>query len=169
MISLSLLPYVLCLAGFGILVTLSIIDLRTWLLPDKYNAILAIIGLAFHASTGFEIIPPSELIYGAALGAGTLYAVRFLGNHHYKQDTLGLGDVKLLGAAGCWLGMEGVVFAITIGACAGLIHGIGIALTRAVQTKSRPNLKRLMLPAGPGFCAGILIVSIWKFYPYFVH
>lgn len=165
---LTLLPIALCFAGFITLLTLSVIDLRTWLLPDKYNLTLALLGIAFHSSTQFRIFSPAELFYGAALGAGTLYAVRFLGNRHYKQDTLGLGDVKLLGAAGFWLGVEGVVFAITIGACAGLCHGIGIALTRAIQTKSRPNLKRLMLPAGPGFCVGILLVSIWKLYPYFV-
>lgn len=163
----EILPYLLCGAGFITLVTLSIIDLRVWLLPNWLNLLLGILGICFHITTKFDIFPPHELLYGALLGAGTLYTIRFFGNMYYKQDTLGLGDVKLLGAAGLWLGMEGVVMAMTVGAFAGLLHGIGVALTRAIQTKTKPNLARLMIPAGPGFCVGILISAIWKFYPYF--
>ena len=101
------------------------------------------------------------------MGAGTLMTIRFFGNMYYKQDTLGLGDVKLLAAAGLWLGVEGVVMAMTVGACAGLLHGIGFALVRAIKEKTKPDLHRLMIPAGPGFCVGIVIACIWKFLPYF--
>ena len=158
---------IICGAGLATLITLSIIDLRVWLLPNWLNLTLGILGVCFHITTQFALLPPPELIYGAVLGAGTLYTIRFFGNMYYKQDTLGLGDVKLLGAAGLWLGMEGVVIAMTVGAFAGLLHGIGVAATRAIQTKTKPNLARLMIPAGPGFCVGILISCIWKFYPYF--
>jgi leader peptidase (prepilin peptidase)/N-methyltransferase len=137
-----------------------------WLLPNWLNLTLAILGIAFHLSIEFKILEPQDLLYGAILGASTLYIIRFFGNMYYKQDTLGLGDVKLLGAAGFWLGVEGVVIAMTVGAFAGVIHGILYALTRAIKTKSKPDFHRLMIPAGPGFCAGILIACIWKFYPY---
>jgi leader peptidase (prepilin peptidase)/N-methyltransferase len=162
------LPYFIAALGTLTLITLSIIDLRVWLLPNWLNLILGLLGVVFHASVNFEILPPDQLIYGALLGSGMLMTIRFFGNMHYKQDTLGLGDVKLLGAAGLWLGLDGVVIAITIGAFAGLCHGIIVGLTRAIQTKTRPNFKRLMIPAGPGFCVGIFIACIWKFYPYFM-
>lgn len=160
------LPYLLCGAGILTLITLSIIDLRVWLLPNWLNLVLAVLGVGFHITTSFEILQPQDLVFGALLGSGTLYIIRFFGNMYYKQDTLGLGDVKLLGAAGCWLGPEGVVIAMTLGAFAGLLHGVGVALTRAVKEKTKPNLNRLMIPAGPGFCVGILAACIWKFYPY---
>jgi len=162
----EILPLIICAAGIITITTLSIIDLRVWLLPDWLNLILGLLGIAFHVSIGFTILAPEQLIYGAMLGAGTLYTIRFFGNMYYKQDTLGLGDVKLLGAAGLWLGMEGVIIAMTIGAFAGLLHGIGVGITRAIKEKAKPNLSRLMIPAGPGFCVGILIACIWKFYPY---
>lgn len=164
---LQLLPYLFALGGLATLVTLSIIDLRVWLLPDWLNLTLGILGLAFHASLQFSIFEPIQLLYGAFLGAGTLLTIRFFGNMYYKQDTLGLGDVKLLCAAGLWLGVEGVVMAMTLGAFAGLLHGIGFAFARAIREKSKPDLHRLMIPAGPGFCVGILVSCIWKFYPYF--
>jgi leader peptidase (prepilin peptidase)/N-methyltransferase len=77
--------------------------------------------------------------------------------------TLGLGDVKLLGAAGLWLGVEGVVMAMTVGAFAGLVHGILVAVIRGIREKSSPNLHRLMIPAGPGFCVGIACVGLWQY------
>lgn len=160
-------PYILALGGLMTLISLSIIDLRVWLLPNWLNLTLGLLGIAFHASLDFTIFEPVQLLYGAFLGAGTLLVTRFFGNMYYKQDTLGLGDVKLLGAAGLWLGVEGVVIAITIGAFAGLLHGIGFALVRAMKQKSKPDFHRLMIPAGPGFCVGILVSCIWKFYPYF--
>lgn len=164
---LQLLPYLIAIAGVVTLLTLSIIDLRVWLLPNWLNLTFALLGIAFHASIQFSIFEPIQLLYGAFMGAGTLAFIRFFGNMYYKQDTLGLGDVKLLGAAGFWLGIEGVVMAMTIGAFAGLVHGVGYALFRAVKEKSKPDLHRLMIPAGPGFCIGIVIACIWKLSPYF--
>jgi leader peptidase (prepilin peptidase) / N-methyltransferase len=163
----DILPYLIISAGLVTLLTLSIIDLKTWLLPNKLNITLAILGLAFHASLHFSLFEPIDLIFGALLGAGTLLTIRFFGNKYYGQDTLGLGDVKLLGAAGLWLGMEGVVLAMTIGAFMGILHGIGVALYRAAKEKTKPNMKRLMIPAGPGFCLGIAISGFWTFFDKF--
>lgn len=160
----EVIPYLLIACAIITLLALSIIDLRTWLLPNKLNLLFALLGLAFHASLQFSIFEPIQMIYGALLGAGTLLTIRFFGNRYYGQDTLGLGDVKLLGAAGFWLGMEGVVLAMTIGAFMGIIHGVVFALFRAAKEKTKPNLKRLMIPAGPGFCVGILIAGFWTLF-----
>lgn len=161
----ELILFLLAVLGVINLILLSVIDLRTWLLPDKLNLSFAILGIAFHACGQFSVVPPLAMALGGLTGAGVLYAVRAGGNWYYKQDTLGLGDVKLLGAAGLWLGPSDVIMALTIGACVGLLHGIAVAVTRAIKEKTKPNLHRLMIPAGPGFCVGIIITGIWKFYP----
>lgn len=150
-----------------ILITLSIIDLKTWLLPNPLNLALAITGLSFHFLTGFEILPPHELIFGSLLGAGLLYFIRMGGNAYYKQESLGLGDVKLLCAAGLWLGVEGTIIAIVLGAAAGIVHGIILAGVISAKNKTPYSLKRLMLPAGPGFCVGIAIAGFWILGPFF--
>jgi leader peptidase (prepilin peptidase)/N-methyltransferase len=156
-------PHALFAFAFIILVTLTIIDFRTWILPNWLNLLLAITGFAFHLSISFRFAPPYDYFLGAIVGGGILYVIRFFGNRHYKQDTLGLGDVKLLAASGLWLGVEGVVMAMTIGAFAGLLHGIAVALIRAFQEKAKPNLHRLMIPAGPGFCIGIFGMMCWQY------
>ena len=146
------------------LAVLSAIDLRHWILPDWLNLTFALLGIAFHAVQDFMLLQPMMLVYGALVGGGILYIVRAAGNWHYKQDTLGLGDVKLLAAAGMWLGPQDVIIAMTVGAFAGLLHGVGFALTRAVREKAKPDFHRLMIPAGPGFCVGIVAAFLWKYW-----
>ena len=155
------------LLGLVILGVLSVIDLRTWLLPNKFVAAFAVLGVAFHASLQFQLMPIHQMLFGLIAGGGILYVIRMGGNAYYKQDTLGLGDVKLLAAAGLWLGVEGVVIALTTGAFAGLLHGIAVGFIQAAKEKRKPNFSRLMIPAGPGFCVGIVGAWLWLFYEYF--
>jgi leader peptidase (prepilin peptidase) / N-methyltransferase len=152
--------------GIAVMIALSIIDLKTWLLPDKLNLALGVLGLGFHLTLGFQLFPPHELIFAALIGAGILYVIRFFGNRAYNQDTLGLGDVKLLGAAGLWLGIEGVIMAMTLGAFAGILHGVGVAAFKTMRHKEAFSLKRLAIPAGPGFCIGIFITMMWVLVPF---
>ncbi|MBL8640225.1 MAG: prepilin peptidase [Alphaproteobacteria bacterium] len=160
----ELIPLLCALAAVGVIVALVIIDFRHWILPNWLNAALAALGAGFHLSTGFEFFSPLQLALAALIGGGMLYIVRFFGNRYYKQETLGLGDVKLMAAAGVWLGPEMIIFAITFGAFAGLLHGIAYAAIKALKTKTRMNLRRLMIPAGPGFCCGIVAVGAWQYW-----
>ncbi len=157
---------ILLVIATGLLITLSVIDFKTWLLPDPLNLALAGTGIIFHLISGYEILPPHEVIFGALIGAGLLYIIRMAGNAYYKQESLGLGDVKLLGAAGLWLGIEGTILAIVLGAAAGVVHGLILAGVIAYKNKTTYSLQRLMLPAGPGFCVGIFLSGAWLFFDY---
>lgn len=161
------LPLIAAAAALAVLVVLAVIDLKTWLLPNPWVLTFACLGVVFHGASRFQFMSIDAMIFGALTGGGILYGIRMAGNAYYKQDTLGLGDVKLLAAAGLWLGVEGVVIALTLGAFAGLLHGLGVGLARAVKQRSRPNLSRLMIPAGPGFCIGIIATWVWMFYGYY--
>ena len=154
----------LCLiSALGLLILLAIIDFKTYLLPNIYVTPFAILGVLFHFLIDFYYLSTGEMLAGAAVGFGVLYVIRAAGNKYYGQDSLGLGDVKLLGAAGLWLGPEGVLFAMTLGAFAGLIHGIIFAIHTKIKTKQPFSLRRLTIPAGPGFVIGILLVGGWMY------
>lgn len=150
----------------GLLVALSVIDLKHWILPDELNFALALCGVLFHFTTGYLFFGIGMMVAGAALGAGLLYAIRYFANKYYGQDALGLGDVKLLGAAGFWLGVDGVLQAITFGAVAGLLHGLGYALWIRLRHKQRVSLSGLAIPAGPGFAVGIFGVGAYMFHAF---
>ena len=157
---------ILLIGAAGVLVQLSRIDLRIGLLPNKLVLTFLILGVLFHLITGFAILTPIEMALGVLAGGGFLYGVRAVAKMFYTEDPLGLGDVKLLGAAGVWLGPYSVLVAIVIGALAGIAHGLLIAFLIFRQTKTWPRMNKLSLPAGPGFAAGILITGALKFWPY---
>ncbi|MEM6811654.1 MAG: A24 family peptidase [Pseudomonadota bacterium] len=148
--------------GLGLLLTLSIIDLKTYLLPNKYVFPFAITGIFFHFFSEFELLSVQEVFMGGALGYGILYLIRAAGNHYYGQDSLGLGDVKLLGAGGLWLGIEGVLMAMTLGAFLGLCHGAAVAVIKKMNSKEPFSFTKLKIPAGPGFALGIALVFLWN-------
>lgn len=154
----------LCLlGGFGLLLFLSIIDLKTFLLPNIYVAPFAMLAPIFHFTTNFYYLDVQAILLGGAVGFLILYLIRAAGNKYYGQDSLGLGDVKLLGAGGLWLGYEGVLMAMTLGAFAGLIHGVLYATIIKLKTGAPFNIRRLVIPAGPGFAIGIVLVGGWMY------
>lgn len=162
----EIIPLLCIVSAIGLLIALSIIDLKHWILPDELNAALGICGIGFHLFTGYRYVDISGMLMGAAIGAGLLYVIRFFANRHYGRDTLGLGDVKLLGAAGLWLGAEGTLQAITIGSFAGLIHGIAYAAWITHKNKTKFTIHQLSIPAGPGFAVGIMTAGLILFGSY---
>lgn len=142
-----------------VLVLLSMIDLAEGLLPNELVLGLLCLGVVFHLCTMFTHLSMVDMALGAFIGSASLYLIRFVANWFYKTDTLGLGDVKLMGAAGVWLGPYFILMALTAGAFAGIFHGLGFAGYLWVKTKHKPNFSMLSLPAGPGFAVGIVVAA----------
>ena len=141
---------------------LIVIDLKYFLLPDTHTMLLAICGVSLHALTQWRFCLPLDAIAGAALGGGMLLIVRFFANLYYKQDALGLGDVKLMAACGLWLGHQDISLAIAIGALCGVIHGTFIAYLTKRKEGKWPSMQHLGVPAGPGFIVGFVIIALVK-------
>ena len=147
-----------------ILSILFVIDLKTRLLPNKYVLQFFFLGMAFHIVTGFHYTTPLNMVIAALLSSGILLLIRTIGNRIYKTDTLGLGDVKLMGAAGIWLGTNFIFLAISLGAIMGIFHGIAYVIHTKITTGENINFAKLSIPAGPGFIIGIIIIAIAKFH-----
>lgn len=139
------------------LVWMGWIDLRLWILPNELVALFALTALPFHFAMDWAYGGWLYFTLGAVAGGGILWVIRLIGNKIYGFETMGLGDIKLLAAAGLWLGPEVILMALAVGAFAGVVHAIILALITW-----RP-LSRMMLPAGPGFIAGILIIGIYTY------
>ena len=159
-----------CLVGAVILLgMLSAIDIKTRLLPNEMVAGFATLGAVFHLTTLAQFVPIQDILLGGAIGFLALYLIRVAANRVYGQDALGLGDVKLIGAGGFWLGPDAIMLAMAAGAMAALLHGVGYALKEAKKTKKRPDFVNLKIPAGPGFAVGLIIGGIVKFWSFRVH
>ncbi len=155
------LAFFLLLIGFMLLTILYVIDLKTMYLPDKYVFPFALCGVGFHALTAFQILPLEHVIFGGMFGFGLLFLVRYFGTLYYKTEAMGLGDVKLFGAAGLWLGPLMLAYALSIGAFCVVVHGILVAFANK-KSSGKFSLKRLKIPAGPGFIVGIALVMMYS-------
>jgi leader peptidase (prepilin peptidase)/N-methyltransferase len=115
------------------LLALAWIDWRRGLLPDVLTLPLIALGLA--AAWG---LAPGELwdrAVGAAAGYLVLWLVAWVYRRLRGREGLGLGDAKLLAAAGAWVGASGLPSvlsgaAIAALAAAGIMHLAGRRLDR---------------------------------------
>ncbi len=160
----SLFVSLLLFIGFMLLLWLCAIDLKLRLLPDELTAALALCGILFAYATYPYNGPWYNALAGGLLGGGGLLLVRSIANRIYGFETMGLGDIKLLGASGVWLGFEGVLLAICVGAFAGVLHGVGALLYNRYIKGKQIHFREMTIPAGPGFCVGIIIIAIYLYH-----
>lgn len=149
-----------------LLLVLSIIDIKTFLLPNELVLGVLVCGIVFHAATLFQYVDFINMILGGLIGFSLLYLLRGVTEFFYKRETLGLGDVKLMGAAGVWLGPDYILPAITVGAICGVFHGLGLALFLKCKEGKFPLLNNMVLPAGPGFALGSAITMAYMLLSY---
>ena len=125
------------------LLALALIDLRTGLLPDALTLPLLLVGLFFHPHLGHAL---------TALGAwAALAAIAQLYPRLRGREGLGLGDAKLLGAGGAWLGWELIPWALALGAL--LTLGAAILAGRRLSSD-------LAVPFGPGLAAAVWLLYL---------
>lgn len=135
------------------LVSLTVIDLRSYRLPDALTLPLLLAGLAL---AGLQ--SPDSLLWhtaAAAVAGLTLYATRSLYRAWRGCDGLGLGDVKLFAAAGAWIGLDGLASSLLVACVAALAVAVLLKLADpAVNSKS-------ILPFGPFLAIGFWIVWLY--------
>jgi leader peptidase (prepilin peptidase)/N-methyltransferase len=143
---------VTCALGWTLLV-LSAVDALVFRLPDILTLPLLAAGL-----TVAWWLPGGDLVGHliAALAAlALLYVVSFGYRRLRGREGLGLGDVKLAGAAGAWVGWQGVPSVILLASCAGMLW-VGIGIMR----RGRKALEE-RIPFGVALSFAIWIVWLY--------
>lgn len=138
---------VLALVGWWLL-GLALIDLRTMRLPDPLTLPLLLAGIA-SAALGLVPIGPVEAALGAVTGFLVFAALGWLWRRWRGLDGLGLGDAKLLAAAGAWLGPAPLAWVVLAGGSLGIVQ----ALLAGHRLDSR-----VPIPFGPALAAGFWLV-----------
>jgi leader peptidase (prepilin peptidase) / N-methyltransferase len=108
------------------LLALAAIDLRHYVLPDLLTLPLIPAGLAVAWALDPALLPGHAL--GALLGFGAFALIGELYRRLRGRHGLGLGDAKLLAAAGAWLGWAALPSVVVIGAALALALALAQAL-----------------------------------------
>ena len=126
------------------LVPIAVIDLDVRKIPNKLTGPAAVLAVALGA-----LLAPSELPEQLAAGAGAL--IFFLLPTLIHQKGMGMGDVKLVGVLGLYLG-RAVIPAIFIALILGVVVGAAIIAMKGVS-----DGRRTKVPFGPFLAIGALI------------
>jgi leader peptidase (prepilin peptidase) / N-methyltransferase len=141
-------------AVFGwLLLTLAALDARLFILPDFLTLPLVVIGLAVDAALGTSALVAG--LIGTAAGYLFILLVRAAYARLRGREGIGMGDAKLLAAAGAWVGWQGLPSVVLIAAIVGLV----IVLLLRMRGSSLSLTDRV--PFGTFLCLGMWLVWLY--------
>jgi len=136
----------------AVLLALSVIDIQTCRLPNKIvltGAIMAVaLTLIFFRERWLA------MILGGAVGLGLMIIMGLIGNLLFRKDTLGMGDVKLAGMMGLFLGHWHTAGMFILGVFIGAVAGSVMILLGGKKWGQR-------IPFGPYLAMGGLVSLLW--------
>lgn len=133
------------------LLALTVIDLRTQLLPDTITLPLLWLGLLLSLE-GLFTRPPASII-GAAAGYLSLWTVFHVFRWITGKEGMGYGDFKLLAALGAWFGWKALPLIVLLSSGVGAVVGLGLILLRRHD-------RNVPMPFGPFLALAGWIVLI---------
>jgi len=130
---------------FTILLGITMTDAREYIIPDEFSLGGLVIGILLSLPGGFTTI--ANALLGAATGFVLLWAVGALGTRMFKEEAMGGGDIKMMAMVGAFVGWQGVLLTVFLGAVLGTLVFVPLSFF---------NRKRLV-PFGVFLSAGAAI------------
>lgn len=142
----------LIVIAFWMLLALAALDARHFWLPDRLTLPLAALGLTL----GDWILPAPfwDRVIGAAVGYIGLFVLAVSYRRLRGRDGLGLGDAKLLGAIGAWLGWALLPIVLLFASLGGLLW----VLAQKLLGKSVASTTKV--PLGTFLCAAVIPAAL---------
>lgn len=104
---------------FTILLGIAMTDAREYLIPDEFSLGGLVLGIALSLPGGFPSI--ANALLGAVAGFALLWVVGALGSWMFKEEAMGGGDIKMMAMVGAFVGWQGVLLTIFLGAVLGTL------------------------------------------------
>lgn len=134
------------------LLTLTVIDFDTQLLPDCITLPLLWLGLIVNYFGLITDLPSA--LWGAIFGYLSLWSVFWVFKLLTGKEGMGYGDFKLLAALGAWMGWQMLPLIIILSSLVGAVIGIGLILIKGRD-------KNIPIPFGPYLAIAGWIALLW--------
>ncbi|MBA3345672.1 MAG: prepilin peptidase [Gemmatimonadales bacterium] len=109
-----------------VLLGIAMTDARAYIIPDEFSFGGLVLGLILALGRGLDEFGVAVL--GAAVGFGLLWLVGVGGSWALKQDAMGGGDIKMMAMVGAFVGWQGVLLTVFLGALIGSLIFVPLAL-----------------------------------------
>ena len=152
-------PWAAGLLGWTLL-ALALIDRRHGILPDALTLPLLLGGLAFNWR--LEEALPADSAIGAAAGYAGFVLIRALYGRLRGREGLGLGDAKLLAAAGAWLGWAALPAVVGLAAVAALATVLAARLLSGGEGAAAALAPDREIRFGPFLCLAVWVVFLYR-------
>ncbi len=108
-----------------------VIDYRLQIIPNRLNLAMFEVGIVIAFLYGISNVAITiDLLLGMLLGAGIFLAITVIGSLIYRKETLGLGDVKLMGALGLYFGVASIGLISMMSFLIGAVIGVILIVTK---------------------------------------
>lgn len=135
---------ILCCVLFSLLMVLAVIDWRTFTIPNGINLTIFVLGL-------IRLLTDLQNWLSYVIGMFSVAVVFLLLWFLTGGAGIGMGDVKLMAAAGLFLGWQKMILAVLIGSVAG-------AVIHMIRMKRGAGRK---LAFGPYLAAGLWLATLF--------
>ncbi|MFZ7133853.1 MAG: prepilin peptidase [Eubacteriales bacterium] len=133
-----------------ILLVCALIDMKHYIIPDILN-IVGIMGFLIFNLT-FNFIPWQDALLGGILGASPLFLIVLF----TKGKGMGMGDVKLMGMVGLYMGWKMALLTVFLSFVLGGIIGVVLLLAK-IKNRHDP------IPFGPWISLAAFLVMFYGY------
>lgn len=137
------------------LVSAFCIDYKLQIVPNRLTLTMLEIGLSFSFFRGINNLNIAvEMWIGMVLGALIFLILTYLGNVIFRKETMGFGDVKLMGTIGLFFGWRNVIAITVLSFLIATIYSIGLIIKRKIKKENVDEF----IPFGPFMVLATFIV-----------
>ena len=102
---------------FTLLLGIAMTDVRDYIIPDEFSIGGLVLGLLLSLSGGMPAT--GRALLGASVGFLVLWVVGEVGSRMFKKEAMGGGDMKMMAMVGAFVGWQGVMLTVFLGALLG--------------------------------------------------
>lgn len=131
------------------------IDYKFQIIPNRLTLTMLEVGIAFSFFRGINNLNVAiEMWLGMLLGAGVFLVLTYLGNLVFKKETMGFGDVKLMGTLGLFFGWRSIIAISILSFFIAAVFSLGLI----VKNKIKKQEINEFIPFGPFIVLATFVV-----------
>jgi len=110
------------------------IDSKLQIIPNRLTLTIFEIGIAFAFVQGVNNLNIAiEMLLGMCVGAGIFLIITLIGGIFFGKETMGFGDVKMMGALGLFLGWRSIIAVAIISFLIGAVYSVILLINAKIK------------------------------------